>query len=351
MDRVVRADARPTRSALERITRKTTNTWSIDAYLLPSGAAGTAPDMGAFFRAALGQQTITGGVSVAYTLLSTQTWTGSSLSLYRQYSALLGEALAGAYVDELKISAKGGDEPRVAFSGGSKSHYHASKTSLHANAAGGANAISVDFPDNIDIGAIVSIGGDTNGGAGYAITSKAAPGGTGTFTNLGISPVLGGNVNTPASILPFAPSDSTAGPVVSGNLGSFQIGDFGGTLLSVPILDYELTLKNNFKPVNDQAFQAEIEDVQPGYREISGKVTLRARQDLLAYLGTRKRFAPQNLTAIFGNVAGSICSIVARAELMFGDGAAIPQEDEGTVDLTFACVGSAGNDELTVTFT
>lgn len=114
-ERVDRADARATRSTLERITRRIESTWSAEMYAVPSGAAGTAPDCGFLLKSALGAETIVGATSAAYSLTSTQAM--PSLSLLREANEIFSQRMNGAYTEEFSVSASGGDEPKFSFSG------------------------------------------------------------------------------------------------------------------------------------------------------------------------------------------------------------------------------------------
>ena len=353
--RAKRTDVRPTRSMVEFITHKFNAEWEVESYLLPSGAAGTAPDMGAFFRNWFGVQTINASTSVVYTLSDSQTALGS-LSMNRVYSSIAGEQLAGMFSEEFGISLKGGEDPKVKFSGFARTVASVNRTTLNAQAAGGASSISVDFPDALENGAVVQVGTSNGGGAGHVLSAKALTsgvGGVGSIATFTVSPTIIGTQASGSDVIPFAPADSVAGAVVPGIVGSCQIGDYGGTLTSIPILDFELTAKNGAKPVNDQCFQQFIEDYTLHTRELTGKLTLRARRDLLPYLGTRKRFVRTNITVGFGNTAGNTFTLVLGCELRFGEGLVTPEgDDRCSIDLPFEGQAStSGADELSATFT
>ena len=103
-----RNDNRTTRDVLERITGNIDPIdFTVEAYLIPSGAAGTAPDIGEVIKHAMGVETVSGGVAVTYALTDTQ-GVQDSLTLVDQVSQVFSEHLLGSVGQEMKISGSGG---------------------------------------------------------------------------------------------------------------------------------------------------------------------------------------------------------------------------------------------------
>jgi len=95
-ERKDRDDWRQTRSRLERITGKASIAWDMESYLMPSGAAGTPPDIHPFLKAAMGAYTNTPSTSDVYTLSDSQTL--DTLSVTREGESILADALCVAAV-------------------------------------------------------------------------------------------------------------------------------------------------------------------------------------------------------------------------------------------------------------
>jgi hypothetical protein len=141
-----------------------------------------------------------------------------------------------------------------------------------------------------------------------------------------------------------------AGSPISGTLGGSVT--LGGVTL--PITSYEITLANGITPHDDESFSAVVSDYTPGRRQISGQVTLRLRADQQIWLGhyLDNPATTRSLVATFGTTAGSICTITAGYTEL-----GAPSQDRGNtegvinVTLPFVCLGSSGNDALSIAFT
>jgi hypothetical protein len=336
-----RMDARSSRSVLERITGRKEVSWSVEMYALPSGAAGTAPDSNALWKALLGVETVNASTSVVYTGSATQTAMGS-VTLLRHLNDVVQESIIGATVESATIKLSGGSEPRVTFEGFGADHVHTGASTLGAQASSGASSITLTAATigNIGVGSIIQVGSDTNSSAGYEVTTVN----TSTYV-CGISPVMGSTVSNGSTVLPFAPSETTAGSPISGTLGSLTV-----DATALLITEAEITIKNNHKPVNDEAFTALVTDYIPGFREVTGKVTVRGRRDFFIHLGNRKLFTTKDLQLICGTTAGSKLKIdLDFAEFEFSP-VDIPESEEAMFEIPFKALGSSGEDEITVTW-
>ena len=147
-------------------------------------------------------------------------------------------------------------------------------------------------------------------------------------------------------VVPFVPSETTAGNPITGIAGSLTI-----DAVTVPITAFDITISNNLKPLADEAQQQYPTDVIPGFRDVTGNVSFRARKDFIIELGKRKAFAARDIQVILGSAAGKKCTInVDFAEFIFA-ALEVPEADEAIVKLPFVAVGSAGEDEVGVVFT
>jgi hypothetical protein len=336
-ERKPREDSRQTRSLLERITGRATVPWSIEAEVVPSGAAGTPPDLHPLFVAAMGGPTAdvytnTPSTSDAYVLDNSQS--PETLTLYEHVSDVLSKTVWGAWVDELTISVASGETPKVKFSGGAMGHVVTGTSTLNG-AMSGSTTMVVQTADgaNFGVNSLVQIDAATN----VLVTAAAAP----SFTV--DTSVTEDNASV---VYPYAPAETTAGSPIAGISGSVTYDS--DTLY---VTGFEVTLKNNFRPLDDEALAEYVTDVVPGYREVTGKITVRARKDWVVHLANRKDFGTQAITVVLGSVAGSKLTIsVPYAELDY-DAIDVPAGDGDVVlSLPFVALGSSGEDELALTF-
>ena len=345
-ERVDRPDSRQTRSSLERITRRKSVSWSLTSFLLPSGAAGTAPDIGPLLKACMGEEVVVGGVSVAYNLLAGQTDL-TSVGLTREMNGVIMEHIKGCWVESYTINVSGTDEPKITFEGGAADSVGTGPATATPAVDGsgtpvGTIIVGTDEATNFDVGSRIKVGGDDNGGAGFVVTAVD----TGA-DSIDITPDLTTDQTSDTSIIPFAPVETTAGSPISLITGSL---DIDGT--SVPITSLEITCKNNVKPLDDEAFSTEaVTDFIPGFREVSGNMNVRLRKDATILHNRRKLFSSNDIQIVIGSGAGKILTVDMNfAEFDFS-GVEVPEAEEATFTLPFKALGSVGEDELTLTWT
>lgn len=333
-----RIDARQTRSLLERITNKQSVSWSLSKYIIPNGSAGTAPDDADLWEAALGSEAVTGGTRVTYSLSASQTI--KTLSMVRDFNEVFQEALRGAVVNQVTLSGSGGDAPTVTFEGFAYDYGFASRAVVDGNhGAGTTFDTTAATTAALRAPCIIKIGTDDNSGAGYEVSS--VDDGTEQIT---LSASHGGVSNADV-VLPIMPTETTAGSPIAGISGSLQLDS-----TTVPITAFELTLNNNHIEVSDQAFEAGTTDAVPGFREVTGSFTFRARQDLMIWLAERRSYITSDVDLTLGSVAGSKVLIeMPKIELNF-QAIDVPEADGATITVPFVALGTSGEDELTIKF-
>lgn len=340
-ERIPRMDARSTRSTLEQITRRMAVKWALEKYVIPSGSAGTAPDDGELLKAAFGTETVNASTSVVYSLSDTQTL--RTVSLVREFNAVLSEAIAGACVNSVKLSMSGGDVPKLSYEGFGWTMAHTGVAVLNGAVAGGASTFTTTAATNrnITVGSVVSLGSDTNSGAGYQVTAVNTSTYVCTFTPVAVTGASDG-----ASVAPYVPTETTSGNPAAGIDGAITVGG-----ASLPLTAFEVTLSNAVKEINDEANQQTTTDYIPGIREITGKVTVRARQDQIIRIGRSRAFATEAISAACGTTAGKILTVsIPYAEIIVPS-VEVPESEEGTFELAFKALGSSGADDMTWTFT
>lgn len=337
IERKNRMDARATRSVLERITGKSAVNWTMSKYLIPSGTAGTPPDDHLLFYAVMGGYTNSSSTSDTYSLSASQVL--RTVSLTRHFNSVFQEAIWGAWVNSMTINVAGGDEPKVTFEGGAMGHAHTGTSTLNG-AMVGSTTMVVQTADsyNFETNSVVAIDTSDNSGAGYKIS---ADGSRPSFTiEASVSEANGDPV------VPFVPSETTAGSPINGVSGSLTID--GGT---VPITAFDITISNGIKALADEAMQTYPTDAIPGHREVTGNISFRARKDFILELGKRKAFTARDIAVILGSVAGKKCTInLDYLEMAFA-AVEVPEADEAIIKLPYVALGSSGEDECNIVFT
>lgn len=348
-ERVERNDARQTRSWLERITRRKTVGWSLEKFLLPSGTADVPPDDGPLLKAALGVETINGGTSVVYSLAAAQAALGS-LTLVRELNGVLMEAIVGAWVEAMTISISGGEEPKISFEGGAADHIGTGATGI-VNGAQAALDTAIELNPGkaaaYDVGSVVAFVDaagavvDDNAGAGFEVTNVDDAGDILTISPGLVNPLAGGE-----RTIPFVPTEVTAGSAIAGIVGDLQLDS-----VSLPVTAAEVSVTNNNKALNDEAFQDKVTDYFPQNRDVVGSLTVRARRDEIAELGERKKFTVRDLDIVFGSGAGTTWSLDLPTIEMDFSAVEVPESEEASFSLPFRSLGASGEDEFTLTQT
>lgn len=338
-ERKDRDDNRTSRSVLERITGKKEVSYSLEAYVLPSGSLGVAPNLGPAFKAAFGTETVNASTSVVYSLSAGQAL--GSLSIVREMNAAVMEAAFGAWVESLTLKVQGGEPPMLSMEGGASDYAHTGTGTLGAILNAAATTATITAADilNFQAGSVVAFGADNNTSAGYQVTVVNTATNVITFT-----PGAAVGAANGAAVTPFVPSETTVGSQIAGVLGSLTI-----DAVAVPITGFELSLKNNIKAIGDEFGTALVTDYIPGQREVTGTINLRARKDQILHLGKRWGFATRDLAVTCGTVAGKKLIIdVNYAEIEFAP-LEVPDVEEATIQLPFKALASAGEDEVTAT--
>lgn len=330
-----RPDQKQSRSkSKDRVSGKQTISWSIDAYILSAQSDGTAPNMDPFFEAAMG------GAFSSNTYALTSVNDLPTLRLMREGNGVLSEVIYGAWVEEMKISGSGGDIPKVTFSGGG-THYALTGTSSVASASSNTCNVTAGTGHNFMVGSLVTVTNQTDTTV-TAISTDSL-----TIQGSGFSGTVVPKVPTPAGITQT---------VTNGIAGSVSI---DGT--DYPVTSYEITLKNNCKAFEDEAFSEGVTDFVAGIRDVDGSVTVRARKDHLLALSRRLTYS-SGTTRAYDDVPiiitlgpdGTETDVVitcATAELLFG-AIDIPESDEAMLNIPFKALASSStaSDELTLKF-
>ena len=324
-----RNDSRTTRQMLKRIAGKQDVTWSCESYLLPAGST-TAPDLDGLIECAMGAAFSTNSYSLGDTL--------STARIMRTASGVFREDLFGAWVEEMKISASGGDEPKLSFSGGAFNYALTGTSTSTGTPDSDTIPVTTGEGVNFMVGSVIDVNGDTT-----VVTSKSAA---------DTLEVKSGTYATAEDIIPTTYTEATLGDPINGIGGSLVLDS-----QTLPITAFDVTLTNGVKAINDEAFEKGTSDFIPGFRSVKGSVTVRARIDFIKALAKRytqlaatdtPTFSDLTITVTLGNVSGKQCVVTLNnCELEFG-AIDLPESEEGVLNIPFTAFGSGGsNDEMT----
>jgi len=354
-ERKDRADSRQTRSLLERITGRKEVSWSCESYVTPRGVATTAGGTGTdgvngndqhvLLRSSFGSSSVSGS-GTRYDLTSTQVF--PTMTLFREASEVGMEAVIGAYVEELKIMGSGGDEPKFSWSGTASKHIFTGTSEV---TTGGTTTFEVATNEcrNFEPGSLVK--STTSAPAVETATAvvQSVEVGGGTLGDDLVTLTATHTFTAASTITPYTPATTTtAQPPLNGISGSISL----NAATDLPITAFEVTVTNNQKAINDEAFTDEVTDFIPGYRSVTGSLTVRARADQMKEIGMRKAFTSRVVTLVMGNAAtpGGFVTI-ALGKVEFDSSAIeIPEAEEATFTLPFVAFGTSGDDEVTLTF-
>ena len=333
-----RMDSRTSRSVLERITGKQEISWSCESYLLPKGST-TAPDIDPFIGSF--------GGSTAKTYEFSDSNALPTCRVARTANGVLREDLFGAYVEEMSISASGGEEPKISFSGGAFNYALTGTGTTHASSAPSATSVPLVSGDGVNfmVGSCI----DINGGSAIVTAKSAAD----TLT------VTSGSYATGEAVTPETYTETGAGgSPINGISGSLTLNS-----VSLPVTSFDVTVTNGIKALSDEAFEKGTSDFVAGFRSVKGNISVRARKDFIKSLAQRyvqlngtdptatnydPTFSSVALVVTMGSTTGyKVVATMSKVEIDFA-GIEIPESEEAVLSLPFTALGTSGSDELTL---
>ena len=333
-ERKDRTEKGTTRSIISRITGRKTADWSIEKYLLPSGTAGVAPDDMLLWEALFGTEDIVTDTSVAYSLAAEPS---ISLDIYRDIGHFR-EAVSGAVPSKFSLKWGGNDEPKVSFSGEAKDHYLCGSDVL-TSAVTGAAIIYVTDASQFCVGMIVKVGTEDNTAAGFTISEIDFDDEKITLDASVTSQLEG------AAVIPLPITPTTSGSVIPVVVGSFTIGT------SVYVTEASVDIDQKVKLRNDEFGTSSARGHRhPEFREVTFGFTLYFEKGAAKWVNDAKRFATVDIAGVLGDTAGSMLQIDANQVELEIPKVDVPDNDECTLAITGKCMGSTGEDEVTMTF-
>jgi len=348
-ERAERMSKQPdTRSLMttDLVTRRKELSWSIPCDIIPSGTAGTPPDVHLLLLAAFGAYTNTPATSDVYSLDNSQQL--PSVQITREVSNLQMNVHQGSWVDEVVMSWSGAEEGTFQFSGGSKDEVHTFRANSGSTVGGNTSIVLAlaryddHFQEN-SVVAILQADGtlDSNGGVGYRVTNVN----TLTHTLTVDAIVVAAHTNRP--IVPFSPTKTVVGTPVTGIVGTLSIGGRNYRVISCSI-----TLNNGTKALNDEFGYDGVSDYLMGPRRITGSIQFRVYEESVALYPDAKAFTRTALVLTSGSPAADGTQVIASLPNIeiepFNVDA--PETEEGVVDATFRALASTAETEMVLSF-
>lgn len=334
---------KPTLSEMLSLQGKHDCTFNGVMDVIPSGTVDTPPDLGILLKAAGLTETVNASTSVVYTLAQE---VSTTLHLVQDMESI-ARVLPGAVISGITFEAVGDNAPTMSFEGMAQKGIRCNYTTLGASYTGGETTISVTNASLIEVGSFIQLDGDNNSGNGYKVTARS----TGSNT-IDISPVLGGAVSSGGDVLPYTPYPTPSGRPMTPIQGSVTI---DGT--AYPCLNGKLSMKNTFHDdravigVDTYSLQRIIK------RETETEFQIYLRRGSELYHRYENGYDSGDATT-FSDVDWQMGDATAAGENWLieipqfrGQARAVevPEEDALMLTLSGKAMGSAGEDEFSIT--
>lgn len=319
-----REDNRQTLGNHQKVPMMKEGTWNLDMVLQGSGALGSVWSCSPLLAFAFGSELITPATSVVYTPNDAQSALGW-LDWLDEQSEVKSWELRNCWMNEMKISAKGGSNPRLMASGGVSDWIFTGSNQLDgAQLLGVTDDIALDSVRSFRVGSRVIIGTSNPGGTGHTISVVDT-----VNTDINVAPGLASNQADNAIVRPWVPTEAAVPFEVPGMRGDITIDG-----QSFAITEFELSVTMGLEAHDDQAFVDVVEDYSRSWRKITGFVKFKAFRDQVHVLQDREEDHNRYpINVELGDTAGDIMEIdLPQAELDFGD-VEIP-DGKGAVTVT-----------------
>jgi len=241
--------------------RATPGTWTLNAYLKPSGGATTEPEIHALLEAGLGVDVVDATDRLRYALGTTF----DTLSIWRKVGHTV-YAFGGCIVQKYQFDIAGEDFARVQISGQFMQRYFAGYSAADGAVVGDATTVDVTegTGGRFSVGAYIQLGTDTNTGAGYRITEITAD-------KLKISPGAATGCSSADIIRGLYPTTYTeVGDPVHGKVGQATLNGSSWNILTAQVIvNTGLVLYDNIK--NNSLYASAYG--APGRRDVETTIT------------------------------------------------------------------------------
>jgi len=283
-------DRHGTRSRMEQVQGRKGASWRCSGVLRPSGALGTAPDMGLLLKHGYGTETVVGGTSVTYSVLKDPTALFGTF--YRKLDDIL-EGVVGAVVQTVSFRWGGNDFCTWEISGIGVDILEAGKDAANGSGSTSASLI-VDDADFYEPYGIIQIDSDDNSGSGFQITAVNK-----TTETLTITPTHTWSDND--VVEPFVPAGTFAGSPIYGTTGKLS---FDGDSTEVKHIGGSHTLNTGIGLHNEE-FGSETAQavILPSERTMDFTLDMLVRDTEAYRMGLFRRDVAQDVYVTLGDDA------------------------------------------------
>ncbi|MCB2188816.1 MAG: hypothetical protein KQJ78_20545 [Deltaproteobacteria bacterium] len=308
--------------------------WQLDVLARPSGTAGTAPAEDTLLYCALGDKEVTGSTSVVYTpAIELPTFSmGVRVSDLTRFAA-------GCAVESLKIAMASKGAVAITASGKCKSVVMAGKSTTAADSTTTVLNLVEGGAMQFQAGARIKVGTDDNTGAGYEISAVDT-----TADTVTVSPALTGAPAADLTVEGFLPTGSVVGAPLENRYATLSL---GGTALTCE--SFDLTIANQANWLDLISTGSFPEAFVLGQRTVSGSASLPLiLPNLKHFRQARDQEEAALSIAINGGAGKTITLAMAQTYI---DTPEVSGDVQVNEQLTFNCLGSAGEDEISASYT
>lgn len=318
--------------------------WSGQFYVSPA-ATGVAPDIGFILAHAFGTETVSGGVSVTYSLNDAAP---NALQFFEGKSDSVRMA-SGAWVEELVISVDGGKPPLFDVRGGFASYGCLLQGATVSGVHTGPDTtiqLGTGHAYRVRPGVYVKFGTNDNGGAGYLITAIDY-----TTDLATISPTLSGSISNGDAVAPVLPSQTLGGTPVGGIACGLSL---GGTDVSADWMKASVKFATGIMPIDKTAGSNRATRIHRVAREFTAELEAYYAETVTPFVERGWNGNSGTLASILrigADIAGARCK-VNNGKVRLG----VPKwehQDDGAAMVSNSFLArqvSVGGDECTVVF-
>lgn len=413
-ERVNRNDKTSSRSYRERMTHRKSVNWSVNAYLLPSGVTGTAPDITDLLEKGMGAKTtvadktthastpctttslvLTAGGGTGVNIGDAVGWVNAAGKLEVTYvtakatdtltvsPALSGipatgatikgsvnyklannlgsltvtrvldnmvDVLVGCVVNSLQFDFAGDGEGMLTIGGFGSTAYSSGTSALSAQLLATPASGSITF--TVTTGEGVKFSANTKLMIDDEIFLVTGVAGDVVTATRAQDGSTAALHNVAAEVGPYEPTATVAGSPVSGTLGEFIITGAAGARTAVPTTTTQITIGNNASPRNSEYGK----DAATGYtttsrRDVAFSTTMWLTKSFYLFYNKAKAFTAQEVLIQLGNVIGkTVAAKLPNAEFT------VPAVNGGGAEEVMVPINgvglasSADNDEVILSF-
>lgn len=312
--------------------------WSFPIYARPAITLGEKPMGALLYKALMGKETVNSGVSVVYS----QQISKPSFSLWvlKDHTMFFG---SGATVAKGGTGLTKNGAVKWDFSGQFMKLGWGGTSEIAANVLAGDTTVTVSDARLYTENAMINLGADDNGGAGYQVTGIDTSTNVVTFTP---AAVIGCSLGD--YVTPWVPSGTSTLPATEAieNCGSKAVID----TVETPVQTFNITIDDPPKYLDDEITSACAPlDYVETQRSITGSLAVYFRELDLSYFHDGKNTINKDISMVAGDTPGNQMTIaMPYCNIDVPD----VQDGDNTIALNMGitALGSSGEDSCVITF-